>query len=98
MVVNETVVVDLNKSVTERVAVAGWERAESRFGKVVMWVSGEGGVKRLEDGVRGVTVGPISWGGKGCGCEASNNIFGVRVVGVEVREQKSGEEAVGDGG
>ena len=51
MVVNETVVVDLNKSVTERVAVAGWERAESRFGKVVMWVRGEGGVKRLEDGV-----------------------------------------------
>ena len=98
MSVGKSVVADADEAVPKRVAVAGWERAESRFGKVVMWVSGEGSVKRLEDGVRGVTVSPIGWGGKGCGCEASNNIFGVRCVGVEVREQKSGEEAVGDGG
>ena len=47
----EAVVVDLDKSIAKRVTVTGWERAKSRFRKGVAWVIGEGGVKRLEDGV-----------------------------------------------
>ena len=47
MVVNEAVVVDADKSIAERLAVAGWKRAESGFRKGVVWVVGESGVKRL---------------------------------------------------
>ena len=96
--VHQAVVVKANEFVAEGVAVAGREGAEERFGKGVVGIGGEGGNDRGEDGVGCVTGLPSGRWGKASVGKASEDVFGLSVVRVEVGKEKVREEAVSKGG